>query len=103
MTRSRMFLFVPCGCQTMPPGRTHRLGAKASRRKSMAWHILSVLSSAKTLLRKKHKGDFSPIQKIVAAVHYYAQLPVDDRLQLAWEYAEPGLFIMEPQRHRDTE
>jgi hypothetical protein len=37
-------------------------------------------------LRKNDREDFSPIQKIMAAVHYYCSLPVEERLQLAREY-----------------
>ena len=52
----------------------------------MAWHAVSIPSSSKTLLRKNDREDFSPIQKIMAAVHYYCSLPEEERLQLAREY-----------------
>ena len=52
----------------------------------MAWHAVSIPSSSKALLRKNDREDFSPIQKIMAAVHYYCSLPVEDRLRLAREY-----------------
>jgi hypothetical protein len=38
-------------------------------------------------LRKNGKEDFSPAQKLMAAVRYYCGLPVDYRIQLAREYA----------------
>jgi hypothetical protein len=42
-------------------------------------------------LRKSDREDFSPIQKVMAAVHYYCRLPLEYRLQLAREYAAQTL------------
>jgi hypothetical protein len=53
----------------------------------MGWHVLSVPSSVKTLLRKKRKDDLSPIQKAAAAVRYFTLLAPDHRLRLARAYA----------------
>jgi hypothetical protein len=64
------------------------VGARPSRRRSRVWHAVGVPPSSKTLLRKNGREDFSPIQKIMAAVNYYCALPVRDRIQLAREYVE---------------
>jgi hypothetical protein len=53
----------------------------------MAWHVVSVPSSAKELLRKNGEADFSPVQKIGAAVRLYTTLPLMQRIVLAQEYA----------------
>jgi hypothetical protein len=52
----------------------------------MAWHVVSVPSSAQESLRKNRAGDFSPVQKIGAAVRLYATLPLYQRIRLAQEY-----------------
>jgi hypothetical protein len=53
---------------------------------SVPWHIVSFPSTAKSLLRKHRKEDFSPVQKIRAAIQFYAALPLHCRIQLAREY-----------------
>jgi hypothetical protein len=52
----------------------------------MAWHVVSFPSSARQFLRKNRAGDFSPVQKIRAAIQLYATLPLYSRLRLAREY-----------------
>jgi hypothetical protein len=52
----------------------------------MPWQVVSVPSSAKALLRKNREADFSPIQKIRAAIRLYSTLPLDYRIQLARDY-----------------
>ena len=52
----------------------------------MAWHVVSIPSSAREFLRTKRVGDFSPVQKIGAAVQLDATLPLHDRMRLAREY-----------------
>jgi hypothetical protein len=74
----------------------------------MAWHVVSVPSSAKALLRKTGEADFSPIQKIGAAVRLYTTLPLMQRILLAREYtaqyrATPGTrFPYPPARSRSS-
>ena len=52
----------------------------------MAWHVVSIPTSARESLRKNRAGDFSPVQKIGAAVRFYATLPLHQRIRLAQEY-----------------
>jgi hypothetical protein len=56
----------------------------------MAWHVVSFPSSASRLLPKNRAEDFSPVQKIGAAIRFYTSLPLPRRLQLAREYAAHG-------------
>jgi hypothetical protein len=56
----------------------------------MTWHVVSFPSSASRLLPKNRAGDFSPVQKIGAAIKFYTSLPLPRRLQLAREYAAHG-------------
>ena len=53
----------------------------------MAWYTVSIPASAKDLLRKKGRGDFSLVQQLEAAIHLYTRLPPYHRLQLARKYA----------------
>jgi hypothetical protein len=53
----------------------------------MAWHVVWFPSSASRLLPKSRAGDFSPVQKIGAAIRFYTTLPLPRRLQLARQYA----------------
>jgi hypothetical protein len=67
----------------------------------MAWHVVSVPSSAKELLRKSGAADFSPIQKLGAAVRLYTTLPLMQRIVLAQEYTAqypttPGTRLPRP-------
>ena len=52
----------------------------------MAWHVVSIPSSAREVLRTRRAGDFSPVQKIGAAIRLYTTLPLHDRIRLAQEY-----------------
>lgn len=53
----------------------------------MDWHVVSVPSSVKELLRKESRDDFSHIQKLGAAIQLYVALPTPYRLELARQYA----------------
>jgi hypothetical protein len=52
----------------------------------MAWHVVSFPPSAKALLPRTGATDFSPVQKIAAAIQFYTSLPLPYRLQLARAY-----------------
>jgi hypothetical protein len=52
----------------------------------MAWHVVSFPPSARALLPRNREGDFSPVQKIVAAIQFFTTLPLPDRLRLARQY-----------------
>jgi hypothetical protein len=56
----------------------------------MTWHVVSCPPSVSGLLPRNYAGDFSPVQKIVAAIQFFTTLPLPDRLQLAQEYAAQG-------------
>ena len=53
----------------------------------MAWHVVSLPSSARKLLPKACAEDFSPVQKIGAAIRFYTSLPLLLRVRLARAYA----------------
>jgi hypothetical protein len=50
------------------------------------WRTVSIPSSTKNILRKKARDDFSPIQKLGAAIRLYTALRPQERFQLALEY-----------------
>jgi hypothetical protein len=77
----RDFLFFGNAARPAAP-----VAARRPRRRSRVWHAVHIPPSSKALLRKNAREDFSPIQKIMAAVHSYCSLPVGDRIQLAREY-----------------
>jgi hypothetical protein len=60
---------------------------RCSKGKFTDWHTVSVPSSTRRLLRKNARNDFSPIQKLSAAIRLYTTLEPHDRIQVASEYA----------------
>jgi hypothetical protein len=52
------------------------------------WRTVSIPSSTKNILRKNARDDFSPIQKLGAAIRLYTTLRPQERFQLALEYTE---------------
>jgi len=64
----------------MPPRR------HGQKERFQTWHIVVVPCSVKQLLPRKGREDFSPVQKLAAAIQLFTTLPRDERLQLAREY-----------------
>jgi hypothetical protein len=52
----------------------------------MHWHVVSFPPEARLFIRKRGKTDFSPAQKIRAAIRHYVQQPLWLRIQTAREY-----------------
>jgi hypothetical protein len=52
----------------------------------MRWHVVSFPPSARKVLRKKGRSDFSPVQMIRAAIRHYTRQPLAVRIQLVREY-----------------
>jgi hypothetical protein len=71
------------GSSALPRPQSQPQSFKA---KIQLWHTVSVPGAIKRLLPKKGRDDFSSVQKLAAAIHFFTALPLDYRLDLAREY-----------------